>query len=398
MTKSRRPLRLAALAILVGTLAAFAYWRSRPELPAVTLHAVAPGRVEVLVANTKAGSVQAIRRAKLAPDMAGRIAVLNAVRNQRVASGDVLVELWNQDLVAAEQLARAELAQATAHALETKLLAEVAERERARAADLGAAAITSEEHLDRVTTDAAVRRAAASEAEAAVQVATQRLRVQETALERTRLRAPFAGIVAEVNGELGEIVTPSPVGIPTPPTIDLIEEGRLRVSAPIDEVDVRLLRVGLPVRVTLDGWPGRVLRGELVRIAPYVTEREKEARTVDVEVHFAGDEDLALLRPGLSADVEAVVESRAEVLRVPAAALRTGDQVLVAREVGAHFELAARTLELGARNWQWAEVRAGLVAGELVVVAAERTDLAAGARVTAHEVPATAPERAAGAK
>ena len=56
-------------------------------------------------------------------------------------------------------------------------------------------------------------------------------------LSTTYLRAPFAGIVAEVTGEIGEFTTPSPPGIPTPPAVDLIDDTCLYVTAPMDEID-----------------------------------------------------------------------------------------------------------------------------------------------------------------
>ena len=60
------------------------------------------------------------------------------------------------------------------------------------------------------------------------------------------LTAPFDGVVAEVNAELGEYVTPSPPGIPTPPAVDLIDDRCLYVTAPIDEVDAPEIRTGMP--------------------------------------------------------------------------------------------------------------------------------------------------------
>ncbi|HLU37747.1 MAG TPA: efflux RND transporter periplasmic adaptor subunit [Planctomycetota bacterium] len=386
---SKKLRRLSIVVLLVAAVAFLLWWRLRPKPIAVVLHTVGRGPVELVVANTKAGTVEAVRRAKLAPDIAGRVAVLNVKRNDRVEAGQVMLELWNEDLVASLALARAQLAQAEAQHREAVLAAEGAERERERVEQLREPAIASAELLDRVTTQAAVRRAAADAAGVAVEVARSRVQVQEAALERTRLRAPFAGVVAELNCELGEIVTPSPVGIPTPPTVDLIEEGRLRVAAPIDEVDVRQVRLGLPARITLDAFPGQTFPGKVVRIAAYVTEREKEARTVEVEVAFDDSDAARGLLPGLSADVEIVVDRRADVVRVPAAAVLEGTDVLVAvpadhaRGAREDLVLERRRLQIGFRNWQWVEVEAGLSAGERILTSFDREGAVEGARVRA---------------
>ena len=152
-------------------------------------------------------------------------------------------------------------------------------------------------------------------------------------LERTRLVAPFAGVVAEVNGEIGEFVTPSPVGIPTPPAVDLMDISCLYVSAPIDEVDAPRIRVGMSANISLDALPGEIFAGTVKRIAPYVLEVEKQARTVDVEVDFICPQDCENMLPGYSADVEVVLDEKDAVLRVPTEAILEGNQVLEIKPV-----------------------------------------------------------------
>ena len=134
-------------------------------------------------------------------------------------------------------------------------------------------------------------------------MAEARVDVTKAHLERTQLYAPFAGVIAEINGELGEFVTPSPVGIPTPPTVDLIDASCLYISAPIDEVDAPRVRAGLPARISLDAFPDRVFPGHVRRVAPYVLDQEKQARTVEIEAEFDDPEKAGLLA-GYSADVE----------------------------------------------------------------------------------------------
>ena len=105
-------------------------------------------------------------------------------------------------------------------------------------------------------------------------------------MERTLLRAPFDGIVAEINGELGEFVTPSPVGIPTPPAVDVVDTSCIYVTAPIDEVDAPRIREGMQARVTLDAFRDRSFPARVRRVAPYVLDLEKQARTVEIEAEL----------------------------------------------------------------------------------------------------------------
>lgn len=196
------------------------------------------------------------------------------------------------------------------------------------------------------------------------------------------LAAPFAGIVARVTGEVGEYATPSPPGIPTPPAVDLIDDSCLYVTAPMDEVDAPRLKPGMPARITLDALPGQTFAGTVRRIAPYVSEIEKQARTVDVEVDFvdAGQRPMLV---GYSADAEVIVERRDDVLRVPTQAIRQDGSVLV---LGADGVLVNRTFKAGLANWAFTEVREGLAAGDRVVTAFDDEAIAAGAHAVAKPV------------
>ena len=202
------------------------------------------------------------------------------------------------------------------------------------------------------------------------------IRVTQAGLERTILVAPFSGIVALITGELGEYATPSPPGIPTPPAVDLIDDTCLYVTAPMDEVDAPKLKAGQPARITLDALPGQSFPGKVRRIAPYVTEVEKQARTVDLEVTFEEIPKHALL-VGYSADVEVIIQRRENVLRVPTQAIRQNDKVLV---VDGDNRLEERTVETGLANWAFTEVISGLKEGDLILLSSDQ-DVKAGMQV-----------------
>jgi HlyD family secretion protein len=370
-----------AIALAAGA-AYFAWQATRPAPVRVALAAVEEGRVESTVANTRAGSVAACRRAKLATPVGGRIEALAVKKGERVRRGQVLLRLWNEDLAARERAAAEALAAARARRTEVCLLAANAEREAERTRRLRAQGFVSEDRLDRAESEARARTAGCETAHALEKEAAARAAAAAADTARTTLRAPFDGIVAEVNAEVGEFLTPSPPGIPTLPAIDLIDDSCLYVSAPIDEVDAARLRAGMPARVTLDAQRDQPLAGRLRRIAPYVLALEKQARTVEVEVEFATPAEARALLVGYSADVEIVVEARERVLRIPTSALMPGARVLV---LGADGRLAERRVETGLSNWEHTEVRAGLAAGERVVTSLERAGVKAGVRALADE-------------
>ena len=370
----RRWGRWSAFAVLLAAAVGGSWWLARPEPVEAMLVEVVPGTVEALVANTRGGTVNACRRARLAPATGGTIELLAAREGAVVEPGELLVGLWN--LVAQVTLAESEARAAQSNTKQACLRAEVGRREADRLEQLRERKLVSEEGVDQAVTEAAAREAACSAARASAEVARSRIAVARALLERSEIRAPFAGVVAEVNGELGEFVTPSPPGIATLPVVDLVESGCLYVSAPIDEVDAPAVRRGQRARVTLDAFRERAFGGSVRRVAPYVQEFEKQARTVEIEVELDPDQ-LAGLLPGYTADVEVLLERRDGVLRVPAAALGEEDRVLRYRPGDGTLEQVA--VQVGLRNWQFAEVRGGLARGDRVALPDQ--GVAAGAAV-----------------
>lgn len=364
--------------VALGVVAARHY--AKPEPIAVVLAPVERGEVQATVSNTRAGTVKACRRAHLSPATGGQVAGLSVREGDKVEMGQILMVIWNDDLKARVQLAASEELAAGARIQEACLTAEVAKREGERQQRLASQKLVSEEIVDRATTEAKAREAGCQAARAAREVARASTDAARADLARTVLKAPFDGVVAEVNAELGEYVTPSPPGIPTPPAVDLIDSRCLYVVAPIDEVDAPAIRTGMQACVSLDAFPERRCHAKVRRIAPYVLDVEKQARTVEVEVEFASKEDSAGLLPGYTADVEVILENRDNVLRVPTEAVLEDSKVLIYRQIDGKLE--ARKFQSGVSNWRYTEVLSGIEEGERIVISVDREGVEAGVEVT----------------
>jgi HlyD family secretion protein len=363
------------LIAIAAAILALATWLGRTKPVEVIIKSVESGRVQDTIANTRAGTIKACRRAGISPPVSGQIARLPVKEGDVIKPGQVLMELWNDDRRAQLELATNEAKATEATATQICIRAEVARREADRQKTLKKQGLTSEEASDRADGEARAQLAACKAAKATTDVSQARILVARAALDRTRLTAPFAGIVAEVNGEVGEVVTPSPVGIPTPPAIDLMDISCLYVSAPIDEVDAPQIRIEMPANISLDAMSGQIFAGKVRRIAPYVLEMEKQARTVDVEVDFICGQDCQAMLPGYSADIEVILESKENILRIPTEAILEGNKVLVFTP---DKLLAERQIKTGLTNWVWTEVTEGLETGEEIVVSVERNGVADG--------------------
>jgi HlyD family secretion protein len=369
--------------IIAGTLAiagtALVYSR-RPQPVEVEAYTLSEGEVKSSVSNTRVGTVKACRRAYLAPATGGQVAALHVHEGDLVKQGQTLLEVWNQDLKAQVALQKAQIQASRASADQACQLAGGAEREAARMAKLQQRNnVVSEEQVDKSVTGGKSQRAACRAALQAIEVAEAQLAVGEAALQRTVIRAPFDGTVAEINAELGEFVTPSPPGIPTLPAIDLLDVSCLIISAPIDEVDAAAIKTGMTACVTLDAFPDKRCSGVVTRVAPYVLEKEKQARTVEVEVTLKNPKDLAELLPGYSADIEVLIAVNTKALRLPTEAIIDKNLVLL---IDGDNRLHRQNFQPGLADWTYTEVLSGLKTGDRVVLSPGKDGVVDGATIS----------------
>jgi HlyD family secretion protein len=379
---------LILIVIIVAAAAAAWQFAARTKPVRVAIVAVERGEVLSTVSNTRAGTVDACRRAGMSPALGGQIAKLPVRKGDAVETGQVMLELWNADLRAELEVARRDAVASRGRKAEVCVRAEVAASEAKRLISLLDKGLAAEEETDRAVGEAKARKAACAAADDQTKVSDAQVDIATARLERTLLRAPFDGVIAEINGELGEFVTPSPVGIPTPPTVDLIDSSCLYISAPIDEVDAPAVRTGQKALITMDAFPGRKFPGFVRRVAPYVLDVEKQARTVEVEAEIEnpvgsssdqGKTDQAVLLPGYSADVEIILARRDNVIRVPTQVILDGTRVIVLEGK----VLTERVIETGIASWEFTEVTSGLDEGDSVVLTVDREGVVDGAAAIA---------------
>ena len=339
------------------------------------------GPVESSITNTKAGTIRARRRAKISAEVAARVVEVVHREGDRVEQGAPIILLND-----ARQKAQLRLAEETLHAAEASrrqscIARDRAHRELERKRKLAEQAIVSADVLDELDSAYESASASCSAFGAEVEKARAQIGVAQIDLEKMVIRAPFDAVIAEVSVEVGEWITPSPPMITAPSVIDVLDPSSLYVSAPMDEVDSMAIRAGQRATVTVDSHRGVEFPGRVVRVAPYVLDREAQNRTVEIEVEFDNADLAERPLPGTSADVEVVLDARERVLRVPASAVLDGNRVLVALD----GRLSERRVEVGLKNWDYAEVSEGLQEGELVVISLDLAGVEDGARVKVEE-------------
>jgi HlyD family secretion protein len=155
----------------------------------------------------------------------------------------------------------------------------------------------AEANLARVTSDpsdATLAGALAQVEQAEAAVESARLN-----LEKATLVAPFAGIVAIISVDVGDLAGGGP------PAVQIVDTSELRVEVNVSDTDVARIREGMPVTISVDAIPERDFTGSVAYIAPTATVIGN-VRTYAVRVTL--DEQDGSLRAGMSARVSIQVE------------------------------------------------------------------------------------------
>ncbi|MBE0599397.1 MAG: efflux RND transporter periplasmic adaptor subunit [Desulfuromonadales bacterium] len=310
------------LLIPVLALTATATWLLRDRAPQVSYRTDAVDRGPIVSAVAATGTLNAVTTVQVGTQVSGTIFRLHVDFNSPVKRGQVIAEI--DPALLKGQFEQAEGSHLSAQAnLERARLATIeAERNLERFRQLLAQGFISRGEFDSAETAQLSALAAERAAEASLMQTRGSLAQARTNLQQAVIRSPVDGVVISRDIDIGQTVAAS---CQTPTLFTIAEDlTRMQINISVDEADIGRVRVGLPVTFTVDAWPGELFRGEVsqVRYAPIVNQN---VVTYTVVATVANPEQK--LFPGMTADVSIEEQHRAEVLRLPAAALRFRPQL-----------------------------------------------------------------------
>jgi HlyD family secretion protein len=364
----KRLIKLVLVGLISFTI--YYFWPER-KVPVRTV-AVGRGEVTQTVNSMQAGVVKSNRQVNIRSISIGRIAKILVEKGDRVKEGQLLVELENTALIARLRLAKANLAAGVSGIRSAKLRRDVAKKALERSAALSDKGAVAPQMLERVQAEYDVGLETVTVAEANLAQLQAAIDMAMAALDDTRIVAPFDGLVVSVNVEKGEYLI---VGAPV---LELVDDSKMVIEAAVDEADAARIKVGMPVEVDCDAYPEKQILGSLTWISPVVVKDLRQNQHLGVEVSLNGA--ASLLKVGMSADIEVMVEKRENALNIPTSAIMrkaTLEQVYVA--VGGRAQL--RAIRSGMSNWEKTEVVEGLREGERVIVSLEEKGLRDGAPI-----------------
>lgn len=369
MPRIRRWLPILLALVLLLLWFAWRQWQG-PEIPAYQLEQ--RPLVQRVVAS---GEVDSQSLAQVGSEITGVVKARHVREGDAVRAGDLLIELHDEEQqarlreaeAALRQLVQSQRPQTEAALREAQTNLAQASRERERREALVARQLLPAEQGEQarqaeISARSALQRAQAAAAAAAPggsdeQLLQQRLAAARAALERTRIRARFDGVVQVRAVEPGDVVQPGTA------LLQIARADSREILVPLDEKELGPVAIGQPALIIADAYPTEVLEGRVSFIAPAV---DTNRGTIDVHLELLESADF--LRQGMTVSVDIRTASRDQALVIPNDALfnRRGDSAEVLRLAGGR--LAERVpVRLGLRGTGLTEVVEGVGAGDVLL-------------------------------
>ena len=322
---------IGVVALLVLIVLAAGAWLLLREDEDET-YEVSRGSIDVTIQTI--GKVQSSESTAIRSRAAGEVEIVAVEPGDRVAEGDIVVQLATEPFERAIRDAQQQLEEAEFVLQQAQSLADQEPEDQAN----GFAVVQAAQLVD-----------AAEEA----------LDEAFDALVDAYIRAPRDGVILEVPVEIDTVVNRGT------PVVIMFEESNLEVIANVDELDLVNVEIGAEARLRLDAFPDRELTGTVVATAPAAT--VQGGATIFPTTIALDVPDNLDIRPGMNADVTIVTEAREDVLLIPQQYIRTvGNRAFVQALIDG--EEVEREVNLGYRSDGEAEVVSGLEEGDVIVL------------------------------
>ena len=194
--------------------------------------------------------------------------------------------------------------------------------------------------------------------EAQVRQAQAALKIAETQLDNTIIRAPISGKVTSISVSPGEMVSAAI------PLLVILDTSELYVRAGIAESDIASVQIGQQAEILIDAFPQKKFKGEIVTKGAAI-----DPTTKSVEIKIKIIEPEVEVPPGVFARVNILVKNNPEALIIPVTALtRKGDQLYVFVFNQGKGVVEKRAVVTGVTDGDRVEILEGVQEGEEIVV------------------------------
>lgn len=359
-------LLIAAVVVLIG-------WWLMSKTSSVIWKTETVQRADIEATVAAIGTLRPRESVEVGAQVSGQITRLHVDVGDVVEQGQLLVEIDPAILQTTVDAGRAQLAALAADQADQEARYELAELRYRRQQQMAQDKATSEEDLQVAAAELKSAKAGLARLKAQIEQVASNLKGNEAQLGYTRIYAPIAGTVINVDAKQGQTLNAT---YQTPTVLRIADLTQMTVWTNVSEADIRRIAVGMEARFTSLAGDGRRWSGQVRQIlpAPPVVSGQTEAQAattvVQYPVLFDVDNPDGELRPQMTAQVSFITASANNVLTLPLAALSASADVNQQYDVmflNEQQKTETRRVRIGARDRQLAEILDGAQEGERVV-------------------------------
>ena len=328
------------------------------------------------------GSLEPKFSADIKTQIPGLVTEVYVTQWVRVRKGQPLARIDVAETAAITKRAEAGVATARSQLAEAQVMLSRAEREELRMRKLKEAGLVTQQAADDSQTESAAAKARVNAARAQIRATEEELQQSRARLAKGLVTAPFDGIVALRDINVGDLTSDAATG---KPIFRVVDNRILNLTVTVPSVDSARIKVGQTLEFSVDALPGKTFSGRVMFVNP---ELNISDRSLKVVVEIQNQQEL--LKGGLYAQGRIVTGKRTAVLQVPRTVLANYDtaQQTATLFVAEGQSVRQRNVTTGAVNGGLVEIRKGLKQGEQYVSRGGFT-LRDGDRITVQTVGTT---------
>lgn len=276
-----------------------------------TFSTVTPGSGDLEILVEASGSIEPIRNVEVKSLASGEITRLYVDVGDEVQPGDLLAEVDPRDVRTAFRQAEADLGVARARL-------DIARNQLQRSEDLFEAGVITQQEVENARLDFQNTEAQFIRAESSFELA-------ELRLNDVTIRAPLAGTILTKSVEEGAVIQSASGNVSGGSVLfQMAALEQMQVRTNIDETDVGKIREGLGATLSVEAFPNQTFEGRVLKVEPQAV---VQSNVVQFPVIITLDNSGGLLKPGMNADVEILIDRAVDVMTVPNVALFGEDDV-----------------------------------------------------------------------
>lgn len=292
---------ISIILLIIIVLITFKMCKSKNDKAEWKLQTAEIGSISEIV--TASGTINPVTTVEVGTEVSGKIEKIYKDYNETVKKGDLLAKIDTETLELNAQENKAALLSAESSAKDTQLdedlLRDLVKRNMGAEYDLKKAEVKNEQAIQTVT-----------RARLAYQRAVKNLK-------NAYIYSPIDGVIVSRSVDEGQTVAAS---MSTPTLFNIANDlKKMQIDASVDEADIGKIQLNMPVKYTVDAYPEESFEGIVKQVR---LDAQNESNVITYTVIISIDNPDMLLLPGMTANVQIIVNQKDDILSIPSRALQ----------------------------------------------------------------------------